>query len=88
MELENPENPFEGGVTILAKPSGKQVKSIQAMSGGEKSLTSLALIFAMQEVDPSPFYVFDEIDAGLRCHERAESGESHRAESPKNRSAL
>ncbi|HUX99437.1 MAG TPA: chromosome segregation SMC family protein, partial [Candidatus Deferrimicrobium sp.] len=65
MELENPENPFEGGITILAKPGGKKVKSIQAMSGGEKSLTALALIFAMQKVDPSPFYVFDEIDAAL-----------------------
>jgi chromosome segregation protein len=65
LELENPENPFEGGVTIIARPSGKKVKSIQAMSGGEKSLTALALIFAMQKVDPSPFYVFDEIDAAL-----------------------
>ena len=65
MEFENPENPFEGGITIIAKPGGKQVKSIQAMSGGEKSLTALALIFAMQKVDPSPFYVFDEIDAAL-----------------------
>ena len=65
MELENPEQPFEGGITIIAKPGGKKVKSIQAMSGGEKSLTALALIFAMQKVDPSPFYVFDEIDAAL-----------------------
>lgn len=65
MELETPENPFEGGITIIAKPGGKAVKSIQAMSGGEKSLTALALIFAMQKVDPSPFYIFDEIDAAL-----------------------
>jgi len=65
MELENPDSPFEGGITIIAKPGGKTVKSIQAMSGGEKSLTSLALIFAMQKVDPSPFYIFDEIDAAL-----------------------
>ncbi len=65
MELENPERPFEGGITIFAKPGGKKVKSIQAMSGGEKSLTALALIFSMQKVDPSPFYVFDEIDAAL-----------------------
>ncbi len=65
MELEHPDHPFEGGITIIAKPGGKTVKSIQAMSGGEKSLTSLALIFAMQKVDPSPFYIFDEIDAAL-----------------------
>ncbi|MFX1293944.1 MAG: chromosome segregation protein SMC [Promethearchaeota archaeon] len=65
MKLENPENPFEGGINIIAKPGGKTVKSIQAMSGGEKSLTSLALIFSMQKVDPSPFYIFDEIDAAL-----------------------
>ncbi len=65
MELENPDNPFEGGINIIAKPGGKSIKSIQAMSGGEKALTSLALIFAMQKVDPSPFYIFDEIDAAL-----------------------
>ncbi|MHC1591549.1 MAG: chromosome segregation protein SMC [Candidatus Helarchaeales archaeon] len=65
LELENPEKPFEGGVTINAQPHGKKVKSIQSMSGGEKSLTALALIFAMQKVDPSPFYLFDEIDAAL-----------------------
>ncbi len=65
MVLDNPESPFEGGINIVAKPGGKTVKSIQAMSGGEKSLTSLALIFAMQKVDPSPFYIFDEIDAAL-----------------------
>ncbi|MHA1799395.1 MAG: chromosome segregation protein SMC, partial [Candidatus Helarchaeota archaeon] len=65
LSLENPEEPFEGGVTITAEPHGKKVKSIQAMSGGEKSLTALALIFAMQKVDPSPFYVLDEVDAAL-----------------------
>ncbi|NHI90901.1 MAG: chromosome segregation protein SMC [Candidatus Lokiarchaeota archaeon] len=65
LSLENPEEPFEGGVTITAEPRGKKVKSIQAMSGGEKSLTALALIFAMQKVDPSPFYVLDEVDAAL-----------------------
>ncbi len=65
LELENKEKPFEGGVTINAQPHGKKVKSIQSMSGGEKSLTALALIFAMQKVDPSPFYLFDEIDAAL-----------------------
>lgn len=65
MEIENPENPFEGGITINAEPHGKKVKSIRAMSGGEKSLTALSLIFAMQKVEPSPFYILDEIDAAL-----------------------
>ncbi|MHA1378215.1 MAG: chromosome segregation protein SMC [Candidatus Helarchaeota archaeon] len=65
MELENEENPFEGGITINAEPHGKKVKSVRAMSGGEKSLTALSLIFAMQKVEPSPFYILDEIDAAL-----------------------
>ena len=63
--LENEESPFEGGVDIMARPGGKKVSSLRAMSGGEKTLTALAFIFAVQEYDPSPFYIMDEVDAAL-----------------------
>ncbi|MBS7250681.1 MAG: AAA family ATPase, partial [Candidatus Freyarchaeota archaeon] len=60
--LENQADPFLGGVDIEARPSGKDVKRIEAMSGGEKSLTAIALIFAIQQYQPAPFYLMDEID--------------------------
>jgi chromosome segregation protein len=63
--LENPEDPFQGGVKIFARPPGKKLKSIEVMSGGEKTLTALSLIFAIQHVRPSFFYILDEIDAAL-----------------------
>ncbi|ASJ11010.1 chromosome segregation protein SMC [Thermococcus sp. P6] len=63
--LENPEDPFSGGLDIEAKPAGKDVKRIEAMSGGEKALTALAFVFAIQHYKPAPFYLFDEIDAHL-----------------------
>ncbi|CAD7768376.1 Chromosome partition protein Smc [Candidatus Methanoperedenaceae archaeon GB50] len=63
--LENPEDPFAGGLTIRARPAGKTEQRLEAMSGGEKSLTALALIFAIQEYRPAPFYAFDEIDMFL-----------------------
>lgn len=63
--LENPENPFEGGVEIIARPGGKKMVSLRAMSGGEKTLTTLAFIFAIHSYQPSPFYIMDEIDAAL-----------------------
>ncbi|WP_461866351.1 chromosome segregation protein SMC [Thermococcus sp.] len=63
--LENPEDPFAGGLEIEAKPAGKDVKRIEAMSGGEKALTALAFVFAIQRYKPAPFYLFDEIDAHL-----------------------
>lgn len=63
--LENPEDPFSGGLTIRAQPHGKALHRLEAMSGGEKSLTALAFIFAIQRYRPAPFYVFDEIDMFL-----------------------
>ena len=63
--LQNPEDPFAGGVDINASPEGKKVKSPRAMSGGEKSLTTLSFMFAIQQVSPAPFYMLDEIDAFL-----------------------
>lgn len=65
LTLENPEDPFEGGLTMMARPRGKRVTRIDALSGGEKSMTALAFIFAVQEFEPSPFYYLDEIDQNL-----------------------
>ena len=65
LQLENPENLFESGLTIKARPRGKKVLLLSALSGGEKSIASLAFIFAIQHYDPSPFYVLDEIDMFL-----------------------
>ena len=63
--LENPEQPFEGGLVIRAKPKQGKVLRLEALSGGEKSLTALAFIFAIQEYQPSPFYLLDEVDMFL-----------------------
>ncbi|MBP1987889.1 chromosome segregation protein SMC [Halolamina salifodinae] len=63
--LENPEDPFEEGLTMKAEPGDKPVQRLDAMSGGEKSLTALAFIFAIQRHNPAPFYALDEIDAFL-----------------------
>ncbi|MHA1859744.1 MAG: chromosome segregation protein SMC, partial [Candidatus Asgardarchaeia archaeon] len=65
LELENPEDPFDGGLNIKVRPRGKKVLNLNALSGGEKSMASLALIFAIQNYDPSPFYVLDEVDMYL-----------------------
>ncbi len=65
IELENPDSPFDGGLIIKARPPGKKVHRIQALSGGEKGLVSMAFIFAIQKYDPSPFYLLDEIDQNL-----------------------
>ena len=63
--LENQEHPLDGGLEIEAKPAGKELLRVGAMSGGEKALTALAFIFAIQHVKPTTFYVLDEIDAHL-----------------------
>ena len=63
--LENPDDPLAGGLLIKARPVGKTVGRLEQLSGGEKSLASLAFIFSMQRYDPSPLYVFDEVDMSL-----------------------
>jgi chromosome segregation protein len=65
MKLENEEAPFEGGLMINAKPKNGKLLRLEALSGGEKSLTALAFIFAIQELQPSPLYVLDEVDMFL-----------------------
>ncbi|RYE90753.1 MAG: chromosome segregation protein SMC, partial [Myxococcales bacterium] len=65
LQLTTPDNMLETGVEILAQPPGKKIGNIELMSGGEKALTAVSLIFAMFQHRPSPFCVLDEVDAPL-----------------------
>ncbi|NDJ25830.1 chromosome segregation protein SMC [Nostoc sp. B(2019)] len=65
LQLEDPEDPFSSGLNLVAHPKGKPVQRLASMSGGEKSLTALSFIFALQRYRPSPFYAFDEVDMFL-----------------------
>jgi len=65
LQLEDPQDPFNGGLNLVAHPKGKPVQRLASMSGGEKSLTALSFIFALQRYRPSPFYAFDEVDMFL-----------------------
>ncbi len=63
--MENPENLAETGIDIVAKPKGKRPTSITQLSGGEKTLTATALLFAIYLIKPAPFCILDEVDAPL-----------------------
>ncbi|MEO5906398.1 MAG: chromosome segregation protein SMC, partial [Saprospiraceae bacterium] len=63
--LVDPNDPLESPIDIIAKPKGKRPKSLSQLSGGEKTLTAIALLFALYLMKPAPFCVFDEVDAPL-----------------------
>jgi len=65
LEIEDPENIFEAGLNIRVRIKGKKFLDIRSLSGGEKTMTALAFIFAIQECDPHSFYILDEVDAAL-----------------------
>ena len=64
MSLEG-DDLLNAGVTVMAQPPGKRVSSIHLLSGGEKALTAVALVFAIFELNPAPFCLLDEVDAPL-----------------------
>jgi chromosome segregation protein len=65
LRLTDPEDMLETGIDIIAQPPGKKLSNIELMSGGEKALTAVSLIFAIFQTKPSPFCVLDEVDAPL-----------------------
>jgi chromosome segregation protein len=65
LRLSESDDPLEGDVEIFATPQGKRMKNIRLLSGGEKALTAIALLFSIYMVKPSPFCILDEVDAPL-----------------------
>lgn len=65
LELVNPDDPDHLGVEVNAQPRGKKITKMMLMSGGEKSLTALALLFAVYRIRSTPFYILDEVEAAL-----------------------
>jgi len=65
LELENRKEPFEGGVSIIVRTGHGKYFDVRSLSGGEQTIVALCLIFAIQELNPYHFYIFDEIDAAL-----------------------
>ena len=65
LELVDPEHPLESGVEVFVQPPGKKIQNMSLYSGGEKSLTAMAIIFAILRIKPLPFCLFDEVEAAL-----------------------
>ena len=65
LRLENEEEPLNSGIDIVAQPPGKKLQNINLMSGGEKTMTAIALMFAVLKTKPTPFCILDEVEAAL-----------------------
>jgi chromosome segregation protein len=65
LSLTNPDDLLNSGVDVEARPPGKRIKRLSLLSGGEKSLTAVAMLIAIFKARPSPFYVMDEVEAAL-----------------------
>ena len=65
LELMDDEDVLEAGIRIIAQPPGKKLQNMMQLSGGEKALTAISLLFAIQNLKPSPFCLLDEIEAAL-----------------------
>jgi chromosome segregation protein len=65
LRMTDPDDPEETGIEVIAQPQGKKLQKMTLMSGGEKSLTALALLFALYRTRPCPFYILDEVEAAL-----------------------
>lgn len=65
LRLDNEDNPLEAGIEIVAQPPGKKLQNINLMSGGEKTMTAIALMFAVLKTKPTPFCILDEVEAAL-----------------------
>jgi len=63
--LEDVENLFENGMDVMVRPLGKKYVFLRSLSGGEKTIVALAFLFAIQEYQPAPFYILDEVEAAL-----------------------
>lgn len=63
--LENPDNPLESNIDIVAQPPGKKLQNINLLSGGEKTMTAIAMMFAVLRTKPTPFCILDEVEAAL-----------------------